>query len=92
MEKLIKVINSIEDYDRLLDILSSRVEHNQPISKNNMYDGMIISFMIDKRRYVSDLLLSEYLGSVLDGTMQQLEHIVQWITINENKLIELLKQ
>lgn len=91
MKRLIKKINTTEDYNNLLDILSKRVRDNQPISENGMYDGLIIGIMIDKKKFVESLLFEEHLDRVLDGTIQQLEHVVNWLDENEHGLLGLLK-
>lgn len=92
MEKLKLPINSEDDYNRLLNTLSIRIKNNQPISDNGMYDGMIISFMIDKDRFVYPMLKGEYLDRVLDGTIQQLEHVIAWLFENDDKLCKIFKQ
>ena len=91
MKKIRKLIKTNDDFQKLLDILINRVKNNIPISNNDMMDGLTISFMITKDRFTRDLFLNNHLGNVLDGTMQQLELIVIWVTNNEDALCNIYK-
>lgn len=91
MKKIRKLIKTNDDFQKLLDILINRVKNNIPISNNAMMDGLTISFMITKDRFTRDLFLNNNLGKVLDGTMQQLELIVIWVTNNEDILCDIYK-
>jgi hypothetical protein len=91
LEKIKKKIKSKEDLEKLLDILIIQIKENKPISDNPMLDGFIISFMVSKESFVIDLFLDNYIGRVLDGTLQQLEQIVIWVNNNEDTLCNLLK-
>lgn len=91
MKKIRKLIKTNDDFQRLLDILINRVKNNMPISNNAMMDDLTISFMITKDRFTRDLFLNNNLGKVLDGTMQQLELIVIWVTNNEDVLCDIYK-
>lgn len=91
MKKIKKLIKSGEDFNKLLDILILRVKDNMPISDNPMLDGLIISFMVSKEGFTRDLFLGEYMGRVLDGTLQQLEQISIWVMNNEDALCEIFK-
>jgi hypothetical protein len=92
LEKIKKKIKSKEDLKKLLDILITRIKENKSISDNPMLDGFIISFMVSKESFVIDLFLSNHMGHVLDGTLQQLEQIVIWINNNEDSLCNLFKK
>ena len=89
MEKIKKLIKNGDDFQKLLDLLINRVKNNEGISNNPMLDGFIISFMISKDKITRDFFLDEYTGMLLDSTLQQLEQIAIWVSINENALCDI---
>jgi hypothetical protein len=91
MEKIRNKIKSKETFDKMMKVLIERIQNNKPISDNPMLDGMIIGFIVSTNSFTRDLFMNKFLGNVLDGTLQKLEHIVIWVTDNEDKLIEILE-
>ena len=91
MEKIKNKIKSKETFDKMMKVLIERIQNNKPISDNPMLDGMIIGFIVSTNSFTRDLFMNKFLGNVLDGTLQKLEHIVIWVTDNEDKLIEILE-
>lgn len=90
MKKIRRKIKSAEAYDKMLGILCDRVKDNKPISKNGMLDGLIIGFLVSSKRFALDLFLDREMGSVLDGTIQRLEHIITWVSDNEEELCRIM--
>ena len=91
MNKIQKKIKSKKDFDKMMAILSERVNINNPISDNGMLDGLIIGFIFSTGMFALDLFLKKNTGRVLDGTLQKLEYIVIWVTNNEDAILKILK-
>jgi len=89
MEKLLKKFKTKNDFDRFSKILFERMIENKPISDKPMVDGIIIGYILTTN-FAIDLFLQKEMGRVLDGTIQKLEQIVVWCTINEESLCRLL--
>ena len=91
MKKIQNKIQTLEDFDKLMKILSDRVKENKPISDNPMLDGMIIGFMFSTYKFSRDLILDTFNNQhILDGTLQKLENIAIWLSNNEEEIIKLL--
>jgi hypothetical protein len=91
MKKIQNKIQTLEDFDKLMKILSDRVKENKPISDNSMLDGMIIGFMFSTYKFSRDLILDTFNNQhILDGTLQKLENIAIWLSNNEEEIIKLL--
>jgi hypothetical protein len=91
MKKIQNKIQTLEDFDKLMKILSDRVKENKPISDNPMLDGMIIGFMFSTYKFSRDLILDTFNNQhILDGTLQKLENIAIWLSDNEEEIIKLL--
>ena len=75
----------------MMAILSERVNINNPISDNGMLDGLIIGFIFSTGMFALDLFLNKNTGRVLDGTLQKLEYIANWVTNNEDAILKMLK-
>jgi hypothetical protein len=90
MKKLRELIKDSEGFAHFTEILITQVKENRPISENPMLDGMIIGFILSTPS-------SEYLftdrdaGSLLDGTIQKLEHVATWVSNNEDELCSMLE-
>ena len=71
-------------------MLITQVKENRPISENPMLDGMIIGFILStpSSEY---LFIDREMGSLLDGTIQKLEHVTTWVTNNEDELSSILE-
>lgn len=89
MKNLRKKIKSKEDFDKFCEILADRMKNNNPISKNPMIDGMVISFILTTNVAI-DLFTEIEMGRLLDGTIQKLEQITIWVCNNEIELCSLL--
>jgi hypothetical protein len=91
MKEIQNKIQTLEDFDKLMKILSDRVKENKPISDNPMLDGMIIGFMFSTYKFSRDLILDTFNNQhILDGTLQKLENIAIWLSNNEEEIIKLL--
>ena len=91
MKEIQNKIQTLEDFDKLMKILSDRVKENKPISDNPMLDGMIIGFMFSTYKFSRDLILDTFNHQhILDGTLQKLENIAIWLSNNEEEIIKLL--
>ncbi len=90
MEKLLKKIKSKDDFDKFCKSLVERINNGNSISDNPMMDGMIIGFILTTK-VTKDFFLQRELGSLLDGTIQKLEHIVMWCSDNEDELCSILE-
>lgn len=89
MKKIRTKIKTIDDFNKMSEILSERLRNNEPISNNGMLDGMIIGFILTTK-FAEDLFLGKNMGRVLDGTIQKLEQISIWVLNNEDVLYQLL--
>lgn len=92
MEKIKKLIKTKEDFNRLLKVLIDRVKNNEPISENPMLDGYVIALIVSKEKFTIDLFLENNIGRVLDGTLQQLEHIAIWTSKNDAVICDIYKK
>lgn len=90
MEKIRKKITTKKRFDRMLNMLVTRISENKPISNNAMLDGMIIGLMLSTETFTRDLFLDREMGRVLDGTIQKLEQIAIWTCNNEDELCNIL--
>jgi|GEM_PF-6107130 len=90
MEKIRKKINTKKRFDKMLNVLVTRILENKPISNNAMLDGMIIGLMLSTESFTRDLFLDREMGRVLDGTIQKLEQIAVWAYNNEDELCKIL--
>jgi hypothetical protein len=90
MKKLRKLIKDSEGFKQFTEILITRVKENRPISDNPMLDGMITGFILSTPS--SEYLFTDReMGSLLDGTIQKLEHVASWVSNNEDELCSMLE-
>jgi hypothetical protein len=90
MKKLRKLIKDSDGFNHLTEMLIASVKENRSISDNPMLDGMIIGFILSTPS--SEYLFTDSeMGSLLDGTIQKLEHVATWVTNNEDELCRMLE-
>jgi hypothetical protein len=89
--EVIKLINTSKRFDKFVKILVNRVKENKPISDNAVLDGFIISFLVVREKIIKTMWLGKNVGRLFDGTIQQIEQVMLWVSNNEEELIKIYK-
>lgn len=87
--EIIKLVNTSKRFDKFVNILVQRVKDNEAVSDNAVLDGFIISFLVLRAKIIKEMWLGQEAGRLLDGTIQQIEQVLLWISNNEEKLIKI---
>jgi hypothetical protein len=67
-----------------------RAKENKPISENAMFDGFAIAFLIKNDKFVLLFILnSKNEIKILDGTIQQLQIVFDWLSENKNTICDI---
>ena len=90
MKNITKRIKSKDDLTKLINALVLRITENKPISENPMFDGFVIAFLIKNEKFVLSFILNPKNESrILDGTIQQLKIVFNWLNDNEITICEI---
>ncbi len=73
----------------MTNALILRIKENKSISKNPMFDGFAIAFLIKNEKFVLSFILNpKGEMQVLDGTIQQLQIVFNWLSENESAICD----